>query len=93
MNMLHTSLARCLAVIALLFTLALNLELTHSHADHNESAHCVACKSSASGEALLSAAVPLQEPTGKAWITGTADAVVVSFPFSLFLIRGPPQVS
>ena len=93
MKIRHTLLVRGLVVMALLCTLAFNLGLTHSHADHGDAVHCVACTSSASGDVLVSAAVALQLATMPAWTTSTADVVVVSFPFSLFVIRGPPQVS
>ncbi|MCX2978096.1 hypothetical protein [Candidatus Marimicrobium litorale] len=94
MKIRQTLLVRGLAFMALLCTLALNLELTHSHADHDDVVHCAACTSSASGDVLLSAAVALQVPTIiSARIASTADAVVVSLPFRLVVIRGPPQVS
>ena len=94
MKIPQTLLVRGLAFMALLCMLALDLELTHSHADHDDVVHCAACTSSASGDVLLSAAVAPQAPTIiSARIASTVDAVVVSLPFSLFVIRGLPQVS
>lgn len=84
---------RVFALLALLFVFGLqSLEVTHSHAHHDNSVECLACKSSSTG------AVPVAPvPTIGEW---RVDALLVDEPVASLApvvtpydSRGPPHNS